>query len=744
MQGLLDGHQKVGWNPAFRVEILDETIYLISENEKRGLKGKGALLLAPFLLEGTHSADDLVGKLEGRLSPEEVYLNLIELEKTGLVQSKAPDLEQYLAAYCGLLKVDGKIALQRLNATSVYLLTSDARIREEMNALLESLHIRLTNNLDEASISLVIVKDYLEPAISAFKSSKPWLLLKPFGSHIWLGPLFGQKEHACYQCMARRIQKNRLEETFIGQQKQENCTCPCAMLQTTQKMGLNLAVTELFKWVVTGTNSNLENKILTWNTLELKAQEHHVIKFPQCQMCGGKFSEKTPEIVLQSRKNESEYRCLSPEDTLDQFTHHVSPITGVVRFLESYRKVKGSVIHVYASGSNKAIPHILNGKGMNTFRTYCGGKGTTSVAAKASCLCESLERLSGEARGDESIIYSTYKELGSQAIHPNSIALFSEEQYANRVQINSISHHFNQIGVPFPEEERIPWASVWSLTEKCIKYVPFSCCYYSSTHEGEWKGSGHSNGCAAGNCLEEAILQGLFELVERDSVAIWWYNRLRYPEVDLNSFHVPYIQNVFEEYAQMGREAWVLDITTDLAIPSFVAISRLLKGPYEKIHVGFGTHVDAQIAILRALTEMNQFLGRESFWEEAALNEDKQEKIDREIVMRWMHEATIETQPYLKPEGLLTKSHYPQWVSHDLLNDIVRCQKIIESHGMEVLVLDQTRQDIGLNVARVIVPGLRYFWARFAPGRLYDVPVRMGKLKVPLKESELNPIAMFL
>jgi len=44
----------------------------------------------------------------------------------------------------------------------------------------------------------------------------------------------------------------------------------------------------------------------------------------------------------------------------------------------------------------------------------------------------------------------------------------------------------------------------------------------------------------------------------------------------------------------------------------------------------------------------------------------------------------------------------------------------------------------------VIVPGLRHFWARFAPGRLYDVPVQLGWLPQPLAEEELNPIPMFL
>ena len=69
---------------------------------------------------------------------------------------------------------------------------------------------------------------------------------------------------------------------------------------------------------------------------------------------------------------------------------------------------------------------------------------------------------------------------------------------------------------------------------------------------------------------------------------------------------------------------------------------------------------------------------------------------------------------------------------------------LAERLGSELLVLDQTRPEIDLPVVKVIVPGLRHFWARFAPGRLYDVPVKLGWLARPRAEEELNPIPMFL
>ena len=66
---------------------------------------------------------------------------------------------------------------------------------------------------------------------------------------------------------------------------------------------------------------------------------------------------------------------------------------------------------------------------------------------------------------------------------------------------------------------------------------------------------------------------------------------------------------------------------------------------------------------------------------------------------------------------------------------------VAKQAGLDFLVLDQTRPDIEVPVVRVIVPGMRHFYRRFAPGRLYDVPVKLGWLDRPTPESELNPLA---
>ncbi|HEY7162535.1 MAG TPA: YcaO-like family protein, partial [Acidobacteriota bacterium] len=93
---------------------------------------------------------------------------------------------------------------------------------------------------------------------------------------------------------------------------------------------------------------------------------------------------------------------------------------------------------------------------------------------------------------------------------------------------------------------------------------------------------------------------------------------------------------------------------------------------------------------------------------------------------------------YLKPDPELPAKNLEDF--NEIQNaDVETCVNLASKRGMETFVLDQTRFDAGLAVVKVIVPGMRQFWPRFGKGRLYDIPVKMGWLKKPLNENELNP-----
>ncbi len=212
------------------------------------------------------------------------------------------------------------------------------------------------------------------------------------------------------------------------------------------------------------------------------------------------------------------------------------------------------------------------------------------------------------------------------------------------------------------------------------------------------------------------------EVVERDSVALWWYNRLCRPVVDLETFDQPYFRMLLKHYHALGREAVVLNLTADLQIPAFAALSRPYEARTGGFLLGFGAHFDPEVAVSRALTEMNQFLPY-------AVSGRTPRGFVNELPPGF---------PEILRDGSTRLTDLLRGWSEDLRDDVMACVRLAAGRNLEVLVLDQTRPDVDLRVVRVIVPGMRHFWARFAPGRLYDVPTALGWLSAPLTEDQLN------
>jgi oxazoline/thiazoline synthase len=148
--------------------------------------------------------------------------------------------------------------------------------------------------------------------------------------------------------------------------------------------------------------------------------------------------------------------------------------------------------------------------------------------------------------------------------------------------------------------------------------------------------------------------------------------------------------------------------------------------------------------MLRALTEVNQFLPAVS-----ERNPDGSTRylwLDDRDAIRWWTEETLERNPHVAEHPELrarSPSDFAQIATDDVAEDVRRCVRRIADAGHDVLVLDQSRPAIPLAVVRVIAPGLRHFWRRLGPGRLYDVPVKLGWIDEPVAEFELNPTSIF-
>jgi ribosomal protein S12 methylthiotransferase accessory factor len=100
----------------------------------------------------------------------------------------------------------------------------------------------------------------------------------------------------------------------------------------------------------------------------------------------------------------------------------------------------------------------------------------------------------------------------------------------------------------------------------------------------------------------------------------------------------------------------------------------------------------------------------------------------------------LESYPFLTP---IKNPSLPSGLDFGTLdntrNQVLACVDIARRAGLDFLVLNQTRPDVEVPVVRVIVPGLRHFYRRFGPGRLYDIPVKLGLRDQPIPENDLTP-----
>lgn len=739
------------------VEVLEpDTVFLVSENNYHLLTSPVYKHLAP-LLHGEHTIPEIAGLLADKIPVRHVMAALKKLEASGHIVEADNSLPSEQAAFWHLLNVDVPTAVTQLQQKQVAVTAvGEASAQPIVNAL-QSFQVEVTG---EADFLVVVTDDYLQEDLAAINqnalsTNQAWMLAKVVGETIWIGPIFQPYETACWHCLAHRVRSNRPVEAFVLRKRVDKSspfqrTRPT--LEVTVQMGANMLATEVAKWIGQGHVERLHNQLVVLNTLTMEMQTHFVVRRPQCPVCGTPEafrSDREPElVVLHSCEKrftwDGGHRTLLPEEAFERYKHHISPITGVITHLHNTLPESEGLIHCYIAGHDFLTTDKVKVLSRNV-QGRSSGKGMTKTQAKMSAMGEAMERYSGVYRGEgEIIVRGTFKALAPQAVHPNDVWRVSEKQYENRLQWNRKQKStYHIIYKPFDESAEIDWTPFWSLTNQEFKYYPAFCAYYGHPDFSLGFGSSNSNGCAAGHTLEEAIFQAFLELVERDSVAIWWYNRIKRPRVDLATFGVPYVQELQAYYEGLNRSFWVLDITADFNIPTFVAVSGRLHEEVENIVIGLGTHLDPRIALLRSLSELNQLLANVFY-----NNPDgtTQYAPGVEETIEWFKTAKMENHDYLVPSETLPAkkfTEYPVMHSNDLRQDIESCVRLAQDAGLETLVLDQSRPDVGMKVCRVIVPGLRHFWRWLGPGRLYDVPVKLGWLDEPLAEDALNPVSMF-
>lgn len=733
---------RISFKRHVRVELIPGgSVYLVSHRGTFTLSGRYGRAVAT-LLDGTRTLAEVRQALAW--SPAKLEQVLGPLSKANLIgyRGPAPPPDAEAAAYWDLAGLDG----DRVGPASVDILATGAvdvgRVEQVCRAQ------GLTTGDGSSDLTLVFCDDYLDQELEGIADrhralGRPWLPAITSGAVHWIGPVFDPASGPCWTCLTSRLRERRQGESCLRRELGEDAAVrpPSASLPATREIGIQLAVLEAAKWLA-GRREDVSGVLRTLDTTTLETQRHGVTSRPQCPSCGdpGLVAARTREPVTVRTRPKVAYsgnghRPHTAEQVWERYGHLADPVVGVTGTIVRDPRAP-AFLHSYLAGHNQALRSNRVEAARAGLRSRSGGKGATDLEAKVSALCEAVERYSGARFGDEAAVRDTYRGLGADAVHPNACQLFHPRQFAERKRWNATHMALHRVPDPFDKTAVSEWTPVWSLSAERHRFLPTDLLYYGT-------GWADSNGNAAGSTLEDAIVQGFLELVERDAVALWWYNRTRHPSVALTTFDDAWITDLREQYGRLHRRLWVLDLTTDLGIPVMAAISRRVSGAAEDIMLGFGAHFDPHVAIRRALTELGQLLPAVATVKADGTGYGSADP----HLLSWWRTATVAGHPYLLPDPTRPSRGRPGYgyvPRADLLDDLHHIRALVDELGSELLVLDQTRPDLGLPVVKVIVPGLRHHWARFGEGRLYDVPVRLGRLERRTPYEELNPIPLFV
>jgi ribosomal protein S12 methylthiotransferase accessory factor len=298
------------------------------------------------------------------------------------------------------------------------------------------------------------------------------------------------------------------------------------------------------------------------------------------------------------------------------------------------------------------------------------GKGLNPAQARASACLEFIERLNAHRSSFDEVIQSTWLNLDGSVINPEEFCLAPDSQYA--------------------PGRSIDWVWGFSLTRGALVQVPANLVYcpYSASGPAVNIAWPDSNGLAAGNCIEEAILHGVLEVIERDAVVINESNRVDPEALGIDGASDALLAAQVD-LRRLGFDVSYGLLETDLPVEVFSAFVQSSRHA-DDCAVAFGCHLDPNIGLARALTESVQLLPPSANHETWLRSESK-----------GRHSRNATRNPSVR------LGDFPNLASGDLKQDIEWCVDALSKIGSEVVVVDLSDPSCPFPVVRVLATQLQ-------------------------------------
>jgi len=290
------------------------------------------------------------------------------------------------------------------------------------------------------------------------------------------------------------------------------------------------------------------------------------------------------------------------EDAFKTYTHDqdktLAPEETVQRFKKRLESIDLDIL--------KKTDRIDNGRlGIPVYFSQCGkdaremigtkkqmGKGGTPQQAEASAVMELAERFSffSFCKNPDNFIFDTAANLKTNTLPFEEIA-------------KSVHDDSSELDVSRQIYETLPMRWTWgfNLTRKQAVLIPFD--WFFTINE--------FNGPSAGNCVAEAISQGICEIVERHVSSLVSQKNISVAAIDPESASDPLVRELLAKYQDNNISVYLSDFSLGMGIPT-VGVLAYDPGTFpEKSEIVWtaGTTPDPEKALSRALTETAQLAG---------------------------------------------------------------------------------------------------------------------------------------
>ncbi|MGE5838454.1 MAG: YcaO-like family protein [Deltaproteobacteria bacterium] len=365
-------------------------------------------------------------------------------------------------------------------------------------------------------------------------------------------------------------------------------------------------------------------------------------------------------------------KVITPEETVRRFRAKLKELD--LDILERTLRIdKGRLgIPVYFSVCGKDALEVIGTKKQM-------GKGSTPQQSEASAVMELAERFSffSFCKNPENFFVETHRNLKDKALALDLIALSVHDQSED---VERAKEFFSDLP--------LKWTWAYNLTAQQEVLVPFNWFYTINEF----------NGPCAGNCVEEALSQGISEIVERHVSSLVSRSRLKVPSISLDSVTDPTAVDLLRKYEAAGVKLFVNDFSLDTGIPSVGALAYDPSTFPSKSEIVWtaGTTPDPHKALIRALTEVAQLAGdfnTSSNYIASGLPKFTTLK-EAAFVMHPGSEVPIQSLPNLSNDNIRV--------------EVESCVSALSRAGFSVLVINVTHPRLKIPSFYTIVPGAHF------------------------------------